>query len=211
MPKLSTTSFALLGLLGRQAWSAYEMTKFMRRSILRAIWPRAESHIYSACKSLAQQGLIDATQMATGKRRRTEYVINESGRETLQDWLQQAESSRFQIESECLAKLVYSGDSEQALQLLSSFQQEAMQDAAWTRAEAQLILDGSMPLHAGSDNNAMVTSLLVDMIADRLRWAQDMEVRLVQLAAQGGANTASALELYADINQRLDQMLEARP
>lgn len=211
MPKLSTTSFALLGLLGRQAWSAYEMTKFMRRSILRAIWPRAESHIYSECKSLAQQGLIDATQMATGKRKRTEYVINESGRETLQDWLQQAESSRFQIESECLAKLVYSGDSEQALQLLSSFQQEAMQDAAWTRAEAQLILDGSMPLHAGSDNNAMVTSLLVDMIADRLRWAQDMEVRLVQLAAQGGANTASALELYADINQRLDQMLEARP
>jgi DNA-binding PadR family transcriptional regulator len=211
MPKLSTTSFALLGILGRQAWSAYELTKFMRRSILRAIWPRAESHIYSECKSLAQQGLIDATQMATGKRKRTEYAINESGREALQDWLQQAESTRFQIESECLAKLVYAGDYKQAQQLLRSFQQEALQDAAWTRTEAQLILNGSMPLHADSDNNAMVTSLLVDMMASRLRWTQEMEERLIELSAKGGENTAATLELYADIDRRLNQMLDTAP
>lgn len=122
-----------------------------------------------------------------------------------------AESTRFQIESECLAKLVYAGDYKQAQQLLRSFQQEALQDAAWTRTEVQLILNGSMPLHADSDNNATVTSLLVDMMASRLRWTQEMEERLIELSTKGGENTAATLELYADIDRRLDQMLDTAP
>ena len=205
MPKLSTTSFALLGLLGRRAWSAYELTKFMRHSILRAIWPRAESHLYSECKNLERAGYVDSTQKATGKRKRTEYVINASGKQALQEWMAQAAVNRFSIESETLTKLVNAEDAAQVHSLLKEFQQEARQDAAWTRQEVSRFLDGSQPVPAGREYNAMVTALLGEMMECRLRWAQQMEARL-KAEAQGDNAEERALALYAEIEGNLGQL-----
>ena len=41
MRKLTPTSYAILGLLALRPWSAYELTKQVRRS-LHFCWPRAE-------------------------------------------------------------------------------------------------------------------------------------------------------------------------
>jgi len=40
--RLSTTSYAILGLLDLRPWTAYELTKHMRRN-LHYFFPRAES------------------------------------------------------------------------------------------------------------------------------------------------------------------------
>ena len=203
MAKLSTTSFALLGLLGRQAWSAYELTKFMRHSILRAIWPRAESHIYSECKNLERSGLVDATQKATGKRKRTEYAINATGREALQEWLARPAGSRFQIESESLTQLVNADRRDQVLAILAHFRQEAAQDASWTLEEISRFFDESFGIPEGRDYNAMVTALLADMMVCRLRWAERME-QLLAAGAEGEAErNQRALAIYQEIDEQL--------
>ena len=45
MTRLTPTSYALLALLSRRSGSAYELNKHMQNSVLRAYWPRAESHV----------------------------------------------------------------------------------------------------------------------------------------------------------------------
>ena len=43
--KLTTTSYAILGLLRRRPWSAYELTKYMQHSGIRAVWPRIRGQV----------------------------------------------------------------------------------------------------------------------------------------------------------------------
>lgn len=56
---LTTTSFAILGLLAIQPWSTYELAQLMRRS-LQFVWPRAESNLYAEPKRLVDAGLATA-------------------------------------------------------------------------------------------------------------------------------------------------------
>jgi len=62
---LTTTSFAILGLLAVQPWSTYELTRRMDRSLGR-LWPRARSKLYEEPKKLVEQGLAEAQNMLAG-------------------------------------------------------------------------------------------------------------------------------------------------
>ena len=53
--KLTTTSYAVLGLLSIKTWSSYELTQQMDRSLGR-IWPRAVSKLYEEPKKLVARG-----------------------------------------------------------------------------------------------------------------------------------------------------------
>ncbi len=85
-PKLTTTSFALLGLLAIRPWTAYELAKQMDRN---RTWPRASSKVYEEPKKLVQHGLARAAREMTGKRPRTVYSITPKGRRALASWLEQ--------------------------------------------------------------------------------------------------------------------------
>ena len=61
--ELTTTSYAILGLLGIQPWTTYELAQQMERS-LKYFWPRAQSRIYEEPKRLAALGLAKATPRA---------------------------------------------------------------------------------------------------------------------------------------------------
>ena len=86
-PKLSPTSYALLGLLDSGPFSAYELTKHMKRSALAELWPRTEASLYNEPKVLMAHGLATATPDATGARARTIYAITPAGRRALRAWL----------------------------------------------------------------------------------------------------------------------------
>ena len=58
---LTTTSYAILGLLAVRPWSTYELTRQMDRSLGR-FWPRAESKLYEEPKKLAAQGLAPSPE-----------------------------------------------------------------------------------------------------------------------------------------------------
>jgi DNA-binding PadR family transcriptional regulator len=83
---LTTTSYAILGLLSLRSWSTYELAEQMRRA-LGHFWPRAESGIYREPKKLVQHGLARATDEMVGERPRTRYTITAKGKRALAAWV----------------------------------------------------------------------------------------------------------------------------
>ena len=172
--RLNSTDFAILGLLARRPWSAYEMAQYMRTSNIRAVWPRAESRIYESPKKLASLGFASASTEQQGKRSRVVYTITEEGSAALQDWLRQ-EGKGFGLEYEALLKLDLTdiGDSAMQAQILS--QVVAQGDADWDeiRGFFELFAEGA---HTEPDldrraQNLLINGFLWQLLAARQRWA----------------------------------------
>lgn len=85
-PALSTTSYAILGLLSLRSWTTYELAQQMQRA-LGQFWPRAESKLYEEPKKLVAHGCATATVETVGRRRRTVYAITPKGRDALAAWM----------------------------------------------------------------------------------------------------------------------------
>ena len=64
--RLTTTSYALLGLLRLRSWTTYELAKQVQRG-LGWFWPRAERKLYEEPKRLVDAGFATATEEHTGK------------------------------------------------------------------------------------------------------------------------------------------------
>ena len=85
---LTTTSYAVLGLLAIKPWSSYELTQQMDRSLGR-VWPRAASKLYEEPKKLVAYGMARSTTERNGRRTLTVYEITAEGQRALRDWLHQ--------------------------------------------------------------------------------------------------------------------------
>ena len=83
---LTTTSYAILGLLAIKPWTTYELAQQMQRA-LGQFWPRAESKLYEEPKKLVAHGLARASSEMVGKRPRTVYSITPKGRRALEAWV----------------------------------------------------------------------------------------------------------------------------
>lgn len=83
---MTTTSYALLGLLALRPWTTYELAQQVRRS-LAWFWPRTERKLYDEPKRLVAEGFATAREEFTGRRRRTVYEITPEGRAALRAWL----------------------------------------------------------------------------------------------------------------------------
>jgi PadR family transcriptional regulator, regulatory protein AphA len=84
--KLTTTSYATLGLLSLRSWTTYELAEQMQRA-LGLFWPRAVSGLYEEPKKLVTAGLARASADDVGRRRRTRYSITARGRRALTSWV----------------------------------------------------------------------------------------------------------------------------
>jgi PadR family transcriptional regulator, regulatory protein AphA len=84
--ELTTTSYAMLGMLAIRPWSTYELAQHMDRGLGR-LWPRARSNLFNEPKKLVAHGLATASDEAVGRRPRTLYAITPSGRRALRRWL----------------------------------------------------------------------------------------------------------------------------
>jgi PadR family transcriptional regulator, regulatory protein AphA len=102
---LTTTSYAILGLLALRPWSTYELTRQMDRSLGR-MWPRTPSKLYEEPKKLVEHGLARATTEQVGKRPRTVYAITEEGRAALATWMQEPGAGPV-VEFEQLIKIFF--------------------------------------------------------------------------------------------------------
>lgn len=122
---LTTTSFAILGLLSVRDWSAYELTGQMKRG-LRYSWPRAETRLYQEPKNLVASGLATARREMTGRRPRTVYVITPAGRRALAQWLMQ-ESAPPHAECEAVLRATFAdaGTKEALLDTLAGLRAHA--------------------------------------------------------------------------------------
>ena len=81
----TTTSFALLGLLGIKSWTAYEIVAQIKRGV-HFFWPRSEAHLYAELKRLVERGHASAEIVEGRRRQRTRYTITPEGRAALKEW-----------------------------------------------------------------------------------------------------------------------------
>lgn len=102
-PTLTTTSYAILGLLAVKPWTTHELVQQVDRS-LRRIWPRAASKLYEEPKKLVAHGYARATDDAVGRRPRTRYTITAKGRRALAAWLSEPGEGPI-LECEQLVKI----------------------------------------------------------------------------------------------------------
>jgi DNA-binding PadR family transcriptional regulator len=105
MANLTTTSYAILGLLSLRSWTTYELAEQMRRA-LGQFWPRAQSGIYTEPKKLVAAGYATAETEYVGQRPRQRYTITATGREKLEQWIP-TPGAFAEIEFEQLIKVFF--------------------------------------------------------------------------------------------------------
>ncbi len=87
MPKLTTTSYAILSLLAAKQWNAAELVEYMQKSALRFFWPRAGSGVYAEPGKLVENGLATSRSELVRGRERSVYRITAKGRRELKKWM----------------------------------------------------------------------------------------------------------------------------
>jgi PadR family transcriptional regulator, regulatory protein AphA len=170
--QLTSTSYAILGLLATRPWSTYALAKQMRRS-LHHVWPRAESNIYAEPKRLVELGLAKAKPETVGKRPRTLYTITAEGRLALARWLA-TDSSASRFESEALVKVLFAnhGTKDELLANLHRFADEAAQAHEFWTAVASEYVDGKAAFPERVHINALLFHLFWKQAETHARWAQ---------------------------------------
>lgn len=104
-PRLTTSSFAVLGLLAIRPWTGYELTQQATRS-LRFAWPKSERLLYAEPKKLVVHGLATPLQESVGERNRTVYTITDEGRAALTAWMATTPAPPV-LEAEALLRLLF--------------------------------------------------------------------------------------------------------
>lgn len=173
-PRMSGTTYAVLGLLAVQPWSTYELTRQMERSLGR-IWPRAQSKLYEEPKKLAAHGLAVAQNEPVGKRSRTVYSITERGRAALAEW-HRAPGAGPVLEFEQLLKLGFAehGTKDDALATLAAARQWATERNADNLAAARAYQAGVGAFQQRLPQNILVGRFLSEhyrMVAEWADWA----------------------------------------
>jgi DNA-binding PadR family transcriptional regulator len=125
--ELTTTSYAILGLLALRDHTTYELAKQMQRTV-GYIWPRAERKLYDEPKRLVDAGYAQAAAGLVGRRRRTTYSITPAGRQALARWLG-TETAPPTLEFEGMLRVLFA-DQGTVGQLRQSLQAVAAQAAA---------------------------------------------------------------------------------
>jgi PadR family transcriptional regulator, regulatory protein AphA len=171
---LTTTSYAILGLLAVKPWSTYELTQQMERS-LGHMWPRAASKLYEEPKKLVSQGLARASEDRVGRRPRTVYSITAKGRRALADWLHEPGDGPV-LEWEQLVKVFFSdnGTKADALATIDAARQWAQDRSAQTAAVGHQYLEQGGPFPERSAQTNVSVRFLIDfyaLVADWARWA----------------------------------------
>ncbi|HVK20616.1 MAG TPA: PadR family transcriptional regulator [Actinokineospora sp.] len=173
-PALTTTSYAILGLLAVRPWSTYELARQMDRGLGR-FWPRAQSKIYEEPKKLVHHGLAEATNETVGRRPRTVYAITAEGRQAMARWLSEPGAGPV-LESEHLLKVFFaeSGTTADTLATLAAAKAWAEERNVDNVAAARAYLAGQAPFQQRAAQTGLVGRFLTDyyrLVADWADWA----------------------------------------
>lgn len=193
---LTTTSFAILGMLAIQPWSTYALTRQMGRS-LRHVWPRAESNVYAEPKRLVAAGLATATIEQTGKRERTVYAITPEGHAALRHWLEQG-SSAPRFESEALLKVLFAteGTREDLRRNLQAVGDEARETLALCDVLAADYLHGTSPFQERAHLNVLIFRWIRDHAAMQAEWAAWALAQVATWPDAGAPDPQATLDLF---------------
>jgi DNA-binding PadR family transcriptional regulator len=173
--ELTTTSYAILGLLSLQDWSTYELAQQMARS-MRIWWPRAESRVYEEPKRLVRLGFAQSRAEGVGNRPRTVYSITPAGRDALRAWIGEP-SGIFRLEFEAMLKVFFADQAGKDQLLANLAAVRAAADAELVRGHA---FDADYDVTGGPFPERLhIIRLVVDLyerlLQTTLDWADDAQ------------------------------------
>ena len=209
MKELTTTSYAVLGLLALKPWTAYELSQQMLRSMA-FIWPRAERAIYDEPKNLVAHGMAKATSEPTGNRPRTIYRITPKGRRALAAWLDQP-SAAPAFESEAMVRSTFAeyGDKAALMRTIAGLREHAEQLLAGAETVVTSYTDGVAPFPDRTHIVALNGRFILDYIAMVRRWTEWAD----QVVAQWPDTTSAQVwpEALEQFQHALDAARAGRP
>ncbi|TDG11872.1 PadR family transcriptional regulator [Seongchinamella unica] len=175
LPRLSPTSYALLGLLARQPASAYELNNIMQTSMLRVFWPRAASHIYSEPKKLLAHNYVSERRETSKGRQRRVFTITASGRRALAAWLARVDDAEHRNQAEFMLKIILAEGGE-----LADAAATAERALVTSKTEIEMAIAGIEAVLAspeagalsGMPWNGIASGLMADILIARYRWGR---------------------------------------
>jgi PadR family transcriptional regulator AphA len=169
-PPLTTTSYAILGLLAIKPWTTHELVRQVDRS-LRRIWPRAQSKLYEEPKKLVAHGLARATDDSVGRRRRTRYTITAKGRRALAAWVREPGKGPI-LEFEQLLKIHFadSGTKADVLANLAATRAWVVEQNQENLAAGRAYLEGQGEFPERAALNLLSGRFLTDFYLTVARW-----------------------------------------
>jgi DNA-binding PadR family transcriptional regulator len=169
--ELTTTSYAILGLLAIKPWTTYELAQQMDRA-LGQFWPRAQSKLYEEPKKLVALGMARATPDRVGKRPRTLYAITAKGRRALAAWIPTPGAGPV-LEFEGLVKVFFAehGTKADLLATIERLQDEVAERAAVGVAITRGYLDGAGPFPERLPWLLLTGQFIEEQMAALERWA----------------------------------------
>ena len=169
---LTTTSYALLGLLYTRPYSPYELTQQMKRD-LHFCWPRAERGIYYEPKNLVAHRLATARVERTGRRNRTVYSITAAGRRAFDDWIHRAPTEATQLESEAILRATFAhrGSKQALLGAIESMREDAAALRGQLVSQASEYAETGGPFPEQLHLIALTGRFLIDYTSLLSRWA----------------------------------------
>jgi DNA-binding PadR family transcriptional regulator len=173
-PRLTTTSYGILGLLAIRSWTTHQLTQQMDRSLGR-LWPRAASKLYEEPKKLVALGLAKATADPVGNRPRTAYAITPKGRRALAAWLAEPGAGPV-LEFEGLLKIFFAehGTRDDALASILAARAWALERNEANLAVARAYRQGTGPFQERVAVTGILGRFLTDyyaMVKDWADWA----------------------------------------
>ena len=169
--RLTTTSYAILGLIAIKPWSTYELTRQMEWSLSR-FWPRARSKLYEEPKKLERLGLASSRTETTGERTRTVYSITTEGRRALSAW-QTEPPAGITLEAEPLLRvfLADQGTRADTLSTLAATRAWARERNAGNLTAGRAFLTGGSQFQARAAPTMLVGAFLTDFYKLVADWA----------------------------------------
>lgn len=185
-PQITTTSYAILGVLAIAPRTAYELAAEMRHCF-EYFWPRAGARVYAEAKQLAADGLAATSEEHIGRRRRTTYRITPAGRRALRQWLTEPPKP-VALEFEALIKVYVArlGTKDDLATTLEAVGADAAFMLSVAQNVRQVYLDGCAPFQ---DDYVHTWVFVYDFLTDYFdmlhRWA---------------ARTAATVEEWRDLD-----------
>ena len=168
---LTTTSYAILGLLSIRAWSTYELAQLMNRSV-HFMWPRAESNLYAEPKRLVEAGMATADVVWNGDRKRTVYSITPAGKAALGTWLAE-EPGPQRLESEAALRVLFGnlGSKDDLLAAIARVAADAEESITHFCDLGDEYANGTGQFPERIHVNTLILTLMVEQARAAARWA----------------------------------------
>jgi len=189
-PTLSTTAYAVLGLLALRPMTPYELTQQMQRS-LDYCWPTSERSLYDQPDRLVAAGYAEV--VGAGEPRR--YTATESGRAALRRWLGEG-SAMPKFQNEPLLRVLFAdhGTIDDMRRVLGDLRSHvaARRNAGVAQLETYLAGDGLFP------ERTHIVTVVGDLIGRILGvlddWAAEVEALTADWTTTTEWSTSEAIQ-----------------